>query len=148
MALYARGWQGMGKWLLVGALLGAGGAQAATSVLIWPIDPVLEADQKAGALWLENRGTTPANLQVRVFAWRQDGYDDQFQPQREIIGSRAASCACTFHIRQMPSGQRVPSARQKSKSFSGVTKASIRSATSARTSRICCFVASSGRGQR
>lgn len=32
-------------------------AWAATSVLIWPIDPVLEADQKAGALWLENRGT-------------------------------------------------------------------------------------------
>lgn len=87
MALYARGWQGMGCVALLGAVLGASGAQAATSVLIWPIDPVLEADQKAGALWLENRGTTPANLQVRVFAWRQDGYDDQFQTQREIIGS-------------------------------------------------------------
>ncbi|TDF81520.1 molecular chaperone [Pseudomonas sp. H9] len=61
--------------------------QAATSVLIWPIDPVLEADQKAGALWLENRGTSTANLQVRVFAWRQGDYDDQYQAQREIIGS-------------------------------------------------------------
>lgn len=61
--------------------------QAATSVLIWPIDPVLEAEQKAGALWLENRGTAPANLQVRVFAWRQGDYDDQYQAQREIIGS-------------------------------------------------------------
>jgi P pilus assembly chaperone PapD len=60
---------------------------AATSVLIWPIDPVLEADQKAGALWLENRGTAPANLQVRVFAWRQGDYQEQFQAQREIIGS-------------------------------------------------------------
>lgn len=56
-------------------------------MLIWPIDPVLEADQKAGALWLENRGTTPANLQVRVFAWRQGGFEEQFQAQREIIGS-------------------------------------------------------------
>ncbi|MBV4492057.1 fimbrial biogenesis chaperone [Pseudomonas oryzicola] len=62
-------------------------AGAATSVLIWPIDPVLEADQKAGALWLENRGTTAANLQVRVFAWRQGDYQEQFQAQREIIGS-------------------------------------------------------------
>ncbi|MNJ07876.1 putative chaperone protein EcpD [compost metagenome] len=61
--------------------------QAATSVLIWPIDPVLEAGQKAGALWLENRGNEPANLQVRVFAWRQGEFDDQYQAQREIIGS-------------------------------------------------------------
>ena len=70
--------------LLLLASLPAG---AATSVLIWPIDPVLEANQKAGALWLENRGTAPANLQVRVFAWRQGDYQEQFQAQREIIGS-------------------------------------------------------------
>ena len=78
------------KWaqaIVVGLLLASQPAAAATSVLIWPIDPVLEADQKAGALWLENRGTTPANLQVRVFAWRQGGFEEQFQAQREIIGS-------------------------------------------------------------
>ncbi|WP_136475603.1 molecular chaperone [Pseudomonas sp. DG56-2] len=75
-------WLGCALVMLAGAPL-----QAATSVLIWPIDPVLEADQKAGALWLENRGTTAANLQVRVFAWRQGDYDDQYQAQREIIGS-------------------------------------------------------------
>ena len=62
-------------------------ATAATSVLIWPIDPVLEAGQKAGALWLENRGKEAANLQVRVFAWRQGNYEEQFQAQREIVGS-------------------------------------------------------------
>lgn len=73
---------------LIGLLLLASvPAQAATSVLIWPIDPVLEADQKAGALWLENRGTAPASLQVRVFAWRQGDYQEQYQAQREIIGS-------------------------------------------------------------
>ncbi|NER61673.1 molecular chaperone [Pseudomonas sp. MAFF212428] len=87
MGWYARGSRGMGIVAAVGALLVAGTAQAATSVLIWPIDPVLEADQKAGALWLENRGDTPASLQVRVFAWRQGEFDDQFQAQREIIGS-------------------------------------------------------------
>jgi len=61
--------------------------QAATSVLIWPIDPVIEAEQKAGALWLENRGSEVANLQIRIFAWRQGEFDDQYQNQREIIGS-------------------------------------------------------------
>lgn len=79
----ARWVQGMIGLLLLASLP----AEAATSVLIWPIDPVLEADQKAGALWLENRGTATASLQVRVFAWRQGDYQEQFQAQREIIGS-------------------------------------------------------------
>ena len=73
--------------LLAMALLGASQVQAASSVLIWPIDPVLEADQQASALWLEDRGTETANLQVRVFAWRQNGFDDQYQNQRDVIGS-------------------------------------------------------------
>lgn len=77
----------MGAWFDRNVLAGKSAGGAATSVLIWPIDPVLEADQKAGALWLENRGTAPANLQVRVFAWRQGDYQEQFQVQREIIGS-------------------------------------------------------------
>ncbi len=71
-------------------LLGLGmaqSAQAASSILIWPIDPVLEADQQASALWLENRGDTPANLQIRVFAWNQDGFDDKYQNQRDVVGS-------------------------------------------------------------
>lgn len=68
-------------------MLAAGQAQAASSVLIWPIDPVLEADQQASALWLENRGTETANLQIRVFAWSQSGFDEQYQNQRDVIGS-------------------------------------------------------------
>lgn len=69
------------------ALLWVGPANAATSVLIWPIDPVIDAGQKAGALWLENRGDEVANLQVRVFTWRQGDFDDQYKEQREVIGS-------------------------------------------------------------
>ncbi|EZP33454.1 fimbrial biogenesis chaperone [Pseudomonas sp. RIT288] len=81
-----------GHSLLQGALLalvmlGAGHAQAASSVLIWPIDPVLEADQQASALWLENRGTETANLQIRVFGWSQSGFAEQYQNQRDVIGS-------------------------------------------------------------
>ena len=68
-------------------LLGVATAQAASSVLIWPIDPVLEADQQASALWLENRGTETASLQIRVFAWSQSGFSDQYQNQRDVIGS-------------------------------------------------------------
>lgn len=78
---------GMAGLALGATLLWGGWAQAATSVLIWPIDPVIEANQKAGSLWLENRGSEPASLQVRVFAWHQSDFDDQYQAQREIIGS-------------------------------------------------------------
>jgi len=72
---------------LLSLLLWGAQARAQTSVLIWPIDPVIEADQKAGALWLENRGTEDASLQIRIFGWRQGDFDDQYQNQREIIGS-------------------------------------------------------------
>ncbi|WP_064117739.1 fimbrial biogenesis chaperone [Pseudomonas fluorescens] len=68
-------------------LLGMSQVQAASSVLIWPIDPVLEADQQASALWLENRGNETANLQIRVFGWSQIGFEEQYQNQREVIGS-------------------------------------------------------------
>lgn len=81
-----------GPWLvrcamLMWALLAAVKAQAASSVLIWPIDPVLEADQQASALWLENRGSETANLQIRVFGWSQNGFQEQYQNQRDVIGS-------------------------------------------------------------
>jgi fimbrial chaperone protein len=56
--------------VLAMVLLAAVKVQAASSVLIWPIDPVLEADQQASALWLENRGDEPANLQVSVTSTR------------------------------------------------------------------------------
>lgn len=72
-------------WALV--MLGASHVHAASSVLIWPIDPVLEADQQASALWLENRGSETANLQIRVFGWSQSGFAEQYQNQRDVIGS-------------------------------------------------------------
>ncbi|MBK5534095.1 molecular chaperone [Pseudomonas sp. TH08] len=73
--------------MLALVMLGAGHACAASSVLIWPIDPVLEADQQASALWLENRGNETANLQIRVFGWSQNGFEEQYQNQRDVIGS-------------------------------------------------------------
>lgn len=63
-------------------------AQAASSILIWPINPLIEADrQKSAALWLENRGQEPVDLQVRVLAWEQQGFEDHLTPQRQVVGS-------------------------------------------------------------
>lgn len=87
MGLSLRRYRVAGHAGLALLLLAAVKAQAASSVLIWPIDPVLEADQQASALWLENRGDDTANLQIRVFAWSQSGFSDQYQNQRDVIGS-------------------------------------------------------------
>lgn len=70
------------------ALAGASGAHAAASVMIWPIDPVIESDQRAAALWLENRDTRPVTLQIRVLGWREEGGEDRYaEDQSRIAGS-------------------------------------------------------------
>ena len=70
------------------ALTGAGAAHAAASVMIWPIDPVIESDQRAGALWLENRDTRPVTLQIRVLGWREEGGEDLYaEDQTRVAGS-------------------------------------------------------------
>lgn len=60
---------------------------AASSVLIWPINPVIEAESNAAALWLENRGQDPVRLQVRVLGWSQQDFEDQLEPQQQVVGS-------------------------------------------------------------
>lgn len=72
---------------LVLLLMFAGHVGAASSVLIWPINPVIEAEQKAVALWLENRGQAPVNLQIRVMDWKQSDFEDRLDAQREVVGS-------------------------------------------------------------
>jgi len=62
--------------------------QAASSILIWPINPLIEADrQKSAALWLENRGQEAVDLQIRVLAWEQEEFEDRLTPQRQVVGS-------------------------------------------------------------
>lgn len=72
--------------LLVLPLL-VGEARAASSVLIWPINPVIDTEQKATALWLENRGQAPVSVQIRIMAWSQSGYSDQLTAQQAVVGS-------------------------------------------------------------
>lgn len=62
-------------------------AHASVSILIWPVDPVIEHDERATALWLENRGDKPAQMQLRVFAWRQADGENVYETQSGIVGS-------------------------------------------------------------
>ncbi len=71
-------------------LVNSGFVSAASSVLIWPINPQIERAQKAAALWLENRGQAPISLQVRVLAWSQSDYSDQLSAQRAVVASPPA----------------------------------------------------------
>lgn len=65
----ALGW----LWLLMGSATAASLQVAPTSLQLTP-------RQNADALWLTNSGTTPVQVQVRVFEWRQDTGQDQLLP--------------------------------------------------------------------
>lgn len=62
-------------------------ALAASSVLVWPIFQTIESHEKGSELWLENRGSTPVNLQLRVFAWDQKASADTYADQRDVVAS-------------------------------------------------------------
>jgi fimbrial chaperone protein len=62
-------------------------AFASTTLLIWPLDPTIEAGRRAGALWLENVGSTPVTLQIRVLAWDQQNFQDDYTAQNLIVGT-------------------------------------------------------------
>jgi len=72
---------------LAAAVLASAPARAGTPLLIWPIDPAITSGQQATALWLENHGSQPATLQVRIFAWSQDGREEVYQPQQTVLPS-------------------------------------------------------------
>ena len=60
---------------------------AGNSVLIWPIDPKIAAEEKASELWLENRGESTTLMQVRVFGWQQSNGQEQYQTQQQVLAS-------------------------------------------------------------
>lgn len=62
-------------------------AQQPGAVLIWPVNPVIEADRQAAALWLENPGKTPVTLQIRIYAWAQDDGQNLYAEQQAVIGT-------------------------------------------------------------
>lgn len=67
------------------ALLASSSAHAATAMMIWPVDPVIESDQRGAAVWLENRDNKPVTLQTRVVGWDQQDYAEKYdQNQKDI----------------------------------------------------------------
>lgn len=57
------------------------------SILIWPVGPVIEADERAAALWLENPGKAPVTLQVRIYDWAQQDAKNVYAVQDAILGT-------------------------------------------------------------
>lgn len=60
---------------------------SAGAVLVWPVDPVIESDARAAALWLENRGTQPILLQLRIFSWSQVDGSNTYAAQNGVVGT-------------------------------------------------------------
>lgn len=77
--------------VLLSGLFGSSAALAQSSLLIWPIDPTIEYDQKGTALWVENNGNRPIRLQIRVLAWIQDANGDNYTSQEAVIVSPPAA---------------------------------------------------------
>lgn len=60
----------------------------AASIMIWPLNPVLESHQRATAIWIENRGLAPVTLQIRVLRWDVHQYADRYIEQHDdVVGS-------------------------------------------------------------
>ena len=62
-------------------------AQPTGSILLWPVNPVIEGDARAAALWLENPGELPITLQVQIYSWIQEDGRNVYANQEEILGS-------------------------------------------------------------
>jgi len=75
------------RCIFAGLLLCAAQAQAASSVLVWPVYQVIESDQNSSALWLENRGVAPVSLQVRVLSWKQENFNERYADQTDVVAS-------------------------------------------------------------
>lgn len=73
--------------VLAASLACVPGAALAGAVVIWPVDPVITADQNASALWLENKGQDPITLQVRALRWLQSGGEEVQEQQNDIAVS-------------------------------------------------------------
>lgn len=62
-------------------------ARAASNILIWPIDPVLKPDDGAAELWIQNQGSQPTTMQVRIIRWKQEGGSERYSAQQEVVAS-------------------------------------------------------------
>lgn len=88
--LFFHGYQACAKTtMLVGALLmplcALGAFAQQPSIMIWPIKPVLEGNQKSTAVWIENRGSRAVTLQARIVAWNQQDNRDNYTSMQQMV---------------------------------------------------------------
>lgn len=65
----------------------SGQAQAAATILLWPIDPWLSAEAKATELWIQNQGNSATTMQIRIVRWKQEGGYERYTAQQEVVAS-------------------------------------------------------------
>lgn len=71
--------------LLAFTIFASNPAAAQTPLLIWPIDPVIETNQKNTSLWLENKGQSLSIVQITVLKWDQSGGEDHLTEQEDVV---------------------------------------------------------------
>lgn len=59
----------------------------ASSLMIWPIYPFIEGEQRTSALWVENKGNKAVFLQLRIYSWEQNNCTNHYNSQNSILGS-------------------------------------------------------------
>ncbi len=62
-------------------------AQAAATILLWPIDPWLSADARATELWIQNQGNSATTMQIRIVRWKQEGGYERYTAQQDVVAS-------------------------------------------------------------
>ena len=76
----------LARWAVIAAAFTVSASSlAASSVLVWPVYQIIESDQNGSALWLENRGADPVTLQIRVYAWKQENFNETYADQSNIV---------------------------------------------------------------
>ncbi|PAV02788.1 hypothetical protein CBG25_08850 [Arsenophonus sp. ENCA] len=55
--------------------------------MIWPMDPVLTANDNATEFWIENKGTEATTMQIRVIGWQQIDGQDRYSNQQAVVAS-------------------------------------------------------------
>ena len=71
----------------LGMAVATGQAQAAATILLWPIDPWLAADANATELWIQNRGNSATTMQVRIVRWKQEDGHERYTAQQDVVAS-------------------------------------------------------------
>lgn len=75
----------LGMWAVLAVITGR--ANAAATILLWPIDPWLSADTKATELWIQNQGNSATTMQVRIMRWKQENGFERYSAQQDVVAS-------------------------------------------------------------